>query len=66
MEDELIPYMMERFSKMNITQEDIDRLNAVNRAEREKILNQIPKSEEILCTLCIDEDINGDFFFIKG
>jgi|GEM_PF-5900191 len=66
MKEELIPNLKEKFVNMNITQEDIDQLNAVAREARDRFLKEIPRSEEILCELCIDEDINGDLFFIKS
>lgn len=66
MKDELIPKLKEKIVNMNLTQEDIDQLNAVEHEVRDRFLKEIPQSEEILCELCIDEDINGDLFFVKS
>lgn len=66
MKDVLIPKLKEKIVNMNLTQEDIDQLNAVEREARDRFLKEIPQSEEILCELCIDEDINGDLFFVKS
>jgi hypothetical protein len=66
MKDVLIPELKEKIVNMSLTQEDIDKLNAVGHEARDRFLKEIPQSEEILCELCIDEDINGDLFFVKS
>lgn len=56
----------EKFLRKELTQDDLDRLNAITRKEREYILNSIPTHEDVFMYLSIDEDVNGDLFFIRA
>ncbi|GAA4312258.1 hypothetical protein [Compostibacter hankyongensis] len=62
---EVIDVWKNKFSRRNITQQDIDWLNAVSREYKDVLLNAIPESEDVFRDLCIDEDINGALFFVK-
>jgi hypothetical protein len=52
-----------KFAEKIITQQDLNWLNSMKKDDREKILEAIPEAEDVFCELCIDEDINNNYFF---
>jgi hypothetical protein len=62
---ETIAVWKEKFSAKDITEDDLNRLNAVSPDQRAAILNAIPEAEDVFKEMSIDEDINGNLFFVQ-
>lgn len=62
---EEIAVWKKKFSAKDITRDDLHLLNAAGKDHKTAILNAIPEAEEVFKELSIDEDINGNLFFVE-